>query len=300
MATLREYYETGFSHCAKVHIKILIDQNIEGVLLYDFAGFFAFLSIYVPGTSNSLEYFINLLSSLEYGKTQFHLDGKITLPEGKEFPGSLRIETKDDFQILAKYYGEEDWVSTKDIQASRRIFVHSETDLCSEDLMKLKVKAKEFGHDLQFRADKFRMEKSMYEHPLAFISHDSRDKDEVAKKIAIKLQSMRCPVWYDDFALKIGDNLRDSIEKGLKECKKCILILSPHFLSNNGWTKREFDSIFTREILEESKLVLPVWYGVTKKDVYEYSPSLLNVKGAVWETSGAEEICRQLYNAIMS
>jgi hypothetical protein len=184
--------------------------------------------------------------------------------------------------------------------ASRRIFVHSETDLCSEDLRKLKVKAKEFGHDLQFRAEKFRMEKSMYEHPLAFISHDSRDKDEVAKKIAIKLQSMRCPVWYDDFALKIGDNLRDSIEKGLKECKKCILILSPHFLSNNGWTKREFDSIFTREILEESNLVLPVWYGVTKKDVYEYSPSLLNVKGTVWETTGAEEVCRQLYNAIMS
>ena len=300
MASLREYYETGFSHCAKVHIKILLDQKIEGVLLYDFAVFFAFLSIYVPGTNNSLEYFVKLLSSLEYGKTQFTLDGKITLPEGKEFPGSLRIETKDDFQILAKYYGEEDWVSTKDIQASRRIFVHSETDLNQEDLRELKAKAKEFGHDLQFRSEKFRKEKSVYEKPLAFISHDSRDKNEVARKIATKLQSMLCPVWYDEFTLKIGDNLRDSIEKGLKECKKCILVLSPNFISNKGWTKREFESIFTREIMEERKLVLPVWYGVTKEDVYAYSPSLLNIKGADWDGIGEKEVCRQLYNAIMS
>jgi TIR domain len=58
-----------------------------------------------------------------------------------------------------------------------------------------------------------------------------------------------CPVWYDEFALKIGDNLRDSIERGLKECRKCVLVLSPNFLTNGGWTKKEFDSIFTREIL---------------------------------------------------
>jgi len=132
---------------------------------------------------------------LEYGKTQIHLAGQITLPEGKEFPGSLRIETKDDFQILAKYYGEEDWVSTKDIQASRRIFVYSETDFNAEELKYLKNKAKEFGHDLQFRAEGFRKEKSMFEKPLAFISHDSRDKADVAQKIATKLQSMLCPVW---------------------------------------------------------------------------------------------------------
>ncbi|MCY7348963.1 MAG: toll/interleukin-1 receptor domain-containing protein, partial [Pyrinomonadaceae bacterium] len=102
-------------------------------------------------------------------------------------------------------------------------------------------------------------------------------KDVVARKIAINLEKMLCPVWYDEFSMKVGDNLRESIEKGLKECKKCILVLSPNFLLNNGWTKKEFDSIFTREILEEQKLVLQIWYQVTKQMVYEYSPSLLNV-----------------------
>jgi hypothetical protein len=69
-------------------------------------------------------------------------------------------------------------------------------------------------------------------------------------------------------------------------------------LTNAGWTKREFDSIFTREILQEKKLVLPVWYDVTKQEVYEYSPSLLNVKGVDWGL-GEDEVCRQLFISIM-
>jgi hypothetical protein len=101
-----------------------------------------------------------------------------------------------------------------------------------------------------------------------------------------------CPVWYDEFLLKIGDNLRDSIEKGLKECRKCVLVLSSNFFTNKGWTKKEFDSGFTREILEEKQLVLPVWHGVTKKEVYEYTPSLLNIKGASWEELGQDEMCK--------
>jgi hypothetical protein len=70
--------------------------------------------------------------------------------------------------------------------------------------------------------------------------------------------------------------------------------------SNRGWTKREFDSVFTREVLEEKQLVLPVWYGVGKQDVYEYSPGLLNVKGLDWEQLGEDEVCRRLYIAIES
>ena len=107
-----------------------------------------------------------------------------------------------------------------------------------------------------------------------------------------------CPVWYDEFSLKVGDNLRDSIEKGLKECSRCIIILSKNFFQNKGWTKKEFDSIFTREILENSQLVLPVWRDVGTRDVYEYSPGLLNVKGLNWKDLGEEEACRRLHLAI--
>ncbi len=301
MATIREYYEKDFSHNTRIYIKVPINgELIEGAILYDFAGFYAFVVLYVTGNDRKPDFFLELLSQLEYGSSQLQFDGRVQLPTAKEFPGQLRIESKIDFEILAQYFGDTEWISTKNIQASRRVFIYSETDLSLSEIDLLKRKARELNHELQFRSERFRQERSRHEKPLAFISHDSRDKDIVAKKIAVNLQRMLCPVWYDEFSLKIGDNLRESIEKGLKECKKCILVLSPNFISNKGWTKTEFDSIFTRQILEEQKLVLPIWHRVTKQDVYEYSPSLLNVKGADWEKLGEEEVCRQLYNAIMS
>jgi len=110
---------------------------------------------------------------------------------------------------------------------------------------------------------------------------------------------MLCPVWYDEYSLKVGDNLRKSIESGLKETKECILILSLHFLANNEWTRTEFDSVFTREILEGEGVVLPVWSNVTRPEVYEYSPSLAN-KVALNCNLGMEEVVRRLYRAIMA
>lgn len=91
--------------------------------------------------------------------------------------------------------------------------------------------------------------------------------------------------------------MRESIERGLKEARKCVLILSPNFFSNNGWTKTEFNSIFTREVLEQKSVVLPVWYGVTPEEVYEYSPSLADRVGVKWDL-GPDEVIRQLYQAI--
>jgi hypothetical protein len=40
------------------------------------------------------------------------------------------------------------------------------------------------------------------------------------------------------------------------------VVLSPNFLSNEGWGKAEFDSVFTREILNKENVILPVWLGV--------------------------------------
>ncbi len=115
--------------------------------------------------------------------------------------------------------------------------------------------------------------------------------------MAIRLQQMLCPVWFDEFSLGVGDSLRDKIEKGLKECATCIVILSPYFLANKRWTKVEFDSVFTREIIEERNVMLPVWCGVAVKDVYEYSPSLANKLGINWDL-GLDEVCRRLYQKI--
>ena len=52
-------------------------------------------------------------------------------------------------------------------------------------------------------------------------------------------------------------------------------------------------------MLEERQLVLPVWHRVTKEMVYNYSPSLLNVKGLDWGKLGEDEVCNQLAGALL-
>jgi hypothetical protein len=74
----------------------------------------------------------------------------------------------------------------------------------------------------------------------------------------------------------------------------------PELLEQSGWGKKEFESIFTREIVEDARLVLPIWCGVTKQEVYDYCPSLLNVKGIDWTALGEDEVCRQIYLAVSS
>jgi len=93
--------------------------------------------------------------------------------------------------------------------------------------------------------------------------------------------------------------LRQSIEAGLKNTKKCILVISPNFIENNGWGRSEFDSVFTREILEQKNVILPVWHNVTAKKVFEYSPSLANKVGLP-STLGVPELARRLGGVIKS
>jgi hypothetical protein len=110
---------------------------------------------------------------------------------------------------------------------------------------------------------------------------------------------MMCPVWFDEFSLKVGDHLRESIERGLREARKCVLVLTPNFLSNGGWTKTEFNSIFTREIIEQKDVVLPVWHDVSRKDVYDYSPTLADRLALQWNM-GETEVVRKLRQAIIA
>src|ERR1700730_1615773 len=285
MATLREYFDNDFSSAARVYVKLQAADcpDVEAALLYDFSACVAFFACYVKGADHSLDYFLRLIEAMQHGKSQVSLDGKVVLPSTRSFPGRLEIRNENPFMMSAQFHGDPEWISTANVWVSNRIFIYSESSLSDDDINELKRKGRELGQQLQFRSISHSAARSKSETPLAFISHDSRDKALVARKIAVKLQGMMCPVWYDEFSLKVGDNLRDNIERGLKSCHKCVLVLSRHFFANSGWTKREFDSIFTRELLEKQQLVLPVWHDITAQEVFDYSPSLLNVKGIDWK-----------------
>lgn len=125
-----------------------------------------------------------------------------------------------------------------------------------------------------------------------FISHASEDKDAVVRSLAEALQSEGLSVWYDEFALKIGDSLRRKIDAGLARSRVGLVVISPNFISK-GWTNYELDGITTRAVTGE-QILLPIWHNVTKKEVMDYSPSLADKVARSTATHTVEEISAEI------
>ena len=182
---------------------------------------------------------------------------------------------------------------------TNRLLIYVDADMTRDLRRHLVELGQQYNLHLVLRDREYARKRSEHEKPLAFISHDSRDKDALVRELAHEMTKLMCPVWYDEYSLKVGDSLRASIEQGLKEAKKCVLVLSPDFLANDGWGKAEFDSVFTREILEQENVILPVWHNVGVQEVYQYSPRLADKVGLP-SSLGVEELARKLSNAVKS
>jgi hypothetical protein len=283
MATLKEYYLTDFANAFTRQLSFQIrpdssNYKIDAKVGIDAYSGATFIAYYVPHHHD----YQALIQQLITGR-QNALDQIRDLDINFRFSADIQVGLTGSLQAVF----------------SNRIFVYTENDLNDSDTATLDALSKEQSISLVLRGKAYLQTKLQIERPLAFISHDSRDKSEIAVPIALGLQKLMCPVWFDEYSLKVGDNLRESIERGLKETRKCILILSPHFLSNPGWPKVEFDSVFTREIVERSGVVLPIWHKVSAKEVSEYSPSLANKKALDWSI-GSELVVRRLHSVIMA
>ena len=123
-----------------------------------------------------------------------------------------------------------------------------------------------------------------------FISHASEDKDSLVRPLAMILERLSVRVWYDEFSLKLGDSLTTSIDIGLQESRFGLLVLSKSFLGKN-WPDYEYRSLLTRQI-DGDKVILPLWYGVTKEDVKKYSLYLADIK--------AVSITKDNYKAVIA
>ena len=109
-----------------------------------------------------------------------------------------------------------------------------------------------------------------------FISHASEDKDNIVRPLATILEKLSVRVWYDEFSLQFWDSLTTSIDKGLAESKFGLVILSKAFLSKK-WPEYEYRSLMTREI-DGERVILPLWYDVTKENVKDFSLYLADIK----------------------
>lgn len=129
-----------------------------------------------------------------------------------------------------------------------------------------------------------------------FICHAFEDKEAFVHPLAEALRNERVEVWYDRFSLKVGDSIRRSLDKGLRQSRFGVVVLSKAFFDKQ-WPQYELDGLAEREMRGKDKVILPVWHGVTHSDVFEFAPSLAN-RQAVSSDGGVARVVQAILDVV--
>jgi len=124
-----------------------------------------------------------------------------------------------------------------------------------------------------------------------FISHATEDKT-VATPLAEKLREVGLNVWYDQYVLRWGDSLMDSINTGLKDSIFGIVILSKTFFKKQ-WTKTELKGLMALANDTGEKKILPLLYKITHKEITDQYPILADIVARSWG-DGLDKLAKEV------
>ncbi len=107
-----------------------------------------------------------------------------------------------------------------------------------------------------------------------FICHASEDKEPFVRKLAEKLSEKGLNVWYDEFTLHLGNNLKDKIDYGLARSRYGIIVLSKDFFNKN----RLQEGLNTLSVMESetTKIILLIPPDITEEKIRSLPPTLAN------------------------
>jgi len=129
----------------------------------------------------------------------------------------------------------------------------------------------------------------------AFICHASEDKDAIARPLYNALTNAGLRVWFDESALKLGDRLHKSIDKGILNSGFGIVILSKNFFEKD-WPQRELEALVAKET-DGVKIILPVWHNVNAAFIRSKSLLLAGLLG-VSTDKGIENVAKKILEVV--
>jgi len=130
-----------------------------------------------------------------------------------------------------------------------------------------------------------------------FLSHASEDKDDVARPLALQLQERGLRVWYDEFELRIGDNLIAKLNAGINASRFGILVLSKDFFGKD-WTEYELNTLESLAVTEDY-IIFPIWHNISVEELRAFRASLANIFARSTATHTIEEIAIEIHEIIL-
>jgi hypothetical protein len=131
-----------------------------------------------------------------------------------------------------------------------------------------------------------------------YIAHASEDKPYV-ESLVNNLKAAGVRVWYDKISIRWGDDIWESINNGLRKSDYVVVVLSQAFLAKKKWTEHELSAAFAMETVDQ-KRILPIWHGVSHKEVLEYSPALSQRRALSTADHSIQEIVNEVLKMLLN
>ncbi len=149
--------------------------------------------------------------------------------------------------------------------------------------------------DLCLEAKNIRMKNNEQKFDF-FISYASEEKED-AVLLSQELEKQGATVWIDDQQLKIGDQIRTSLEKGLINSRYGIVLVSKNYL-NKYWTNQELNCLYELEEYGKKK-ILPILLNVSHDEIKSKSVFLANKLGINYNRDNIEKIVKKIIDDCM-
>jgi TIR domain len=130
-----------------------------------------------------------------------------------------------------------------------------------------------------------------------FLCHAGEDKEEMARPLRDALEARGVTVWFDEVNIKVGQSIRDRVERGISTCRFGVVVISPSFFVK-PWTMAELDALFDKKMDSGQDVVLPIWHRVSRDEVVRHLPLLAGTLALNSATMTIDEMADEIRDAV--
>ncbi len=122
-----------------------------------------------------------------------------------------------------------------------------------------------------------------------FISHASKDKEELVENLYRSLDKLGVKIFYDKESIEWGDNWKEKILNGVNKAEFAIIVISENFFGRE-WTERELSELLSRQNRNGQKIILPILKNITVEQLQQKYPSVADIQAIDSKDFSTDEI----------
>jgi hypothetical protein len=255
---------------------------------FDFISNSCYVDVLIPSKTNV---------ELVQGIFKFILDNIENLATSSPIESQFPLK-HEGFLIFDKFPDQK--LSTRTCRFTGRIFVYTHYTISPEDKKFICDVFAEKSLSILIRDHSWIIESQKFMNsPLIFLGHDSSDKDDLVRELALKIDGNDARVWYDEISLRPGDRLRKSLDSGLEKADYFVPVITENWISNTRYAEYEFDSVMQKYITEKSVVIIPVCVGISPSRLKDKSRVLADIIAIVHKKEDSiDSLASKILNAV--